>query len=76
MMDAKKLAQIQWLNGNMLRTTLELDEAAQKIQKAVDDPEDLKLLDIEETRKTLKRLHGEALETNVKVADLLNGSET
>jgi len=70
-----KLGEIQLLNIIFLGTLNELEKVASKIHNAVNDPEQLDLLNTEATKGTIKRLHGEALETNTKIADILDGNE-
>jgi len=73
-----KINEIQLLNVNFLAALNELEKMGSKIRNAVTDPAQLDLLDllnVEETKRTIERLHGEALENNKKLADILNGSE-
>ena len=71
-----KVNEIQLLNVNFLADLNEMEKVASAIHNAVIDPAQRDLLNIEETRRTIERLHGEALENNIKLADILNGSGT
>lgn len=51
----------------------EMEKIASTIRNAVNDPGQLDLLNVDKTKITIDRLHGEALENNIKLADILNG---
>ena len=63
---------IQRLNITLLGALNELEKVASLINNAVIEPEQRNLLSIEETVKTIERLHGESLVLHAKLSDMLD----